>query len=599
MQHFKTGVRKLKELYLASAPLRIGIFCFLILRWLSVLHLSDAYFSPFIIWAMAGTLAFAANLKREYARRRIPESRRTRVYTAVFSAVYSLAVLLSNYQLITPVGSNPVRIILLFIAGYVIARNILVWILNRPAGQASGKAGRKAGGEKKVFLAVFAGIAIVDLLYLFTSYYPGVISADSISQVGQILSGKYSNHHPFWHTMIINACMKFGTLLFSDINSACAVFSVFQILSMAAVFAFLVMTMYQAGISRGWLIATAAGYMLLPYHIMFSFSMWKDILFAGTVALFGCSLYRMIKGIGSGVTNYITLVIGTIGFGLLRSNGWVALLVTFIFSVFLLWKKHRKVLFVILGLLVFTFIMKHPVLQWLNVKQPDTVEYLSIPAQQIARTLSEYAELTEDEEKKIEKIMSIEEARDNYEPHISDPIKDVLRRTNQKYLTKHKMDYLKLWFQLGCRYPEQYLNAWIDQTKGYWNGGGYNYYVAETSVYYNDYEISEMENKGAVSDVLSRWIEFFFDDTLFVPLRSIGLHVWIVILALFVSVIERRKTCIIPISLVAIILTLLISTPVSSEFRYAYSVFALFPFVMLTTFTEKSAADRQAAVKPD
>ena len=42
MQHFKTGVRKLKELYLASAPLRIGIFCFLILRWLSVLHLSDA-----------------------------------------------------------------------------------------------------------------------------------------------------------------------------------------------------------------------------------------------------------------------------------------------------------------------------------------------------------------------------------------------------------------------------------------------------------------------------------------------------------------------------------------------------------------------------
>ena len=182
--------------------------------------------------------------------------------------------------------------------------------------------------------------------------------------------------------------------------------------------------------------------------------------------------------------------------------------------------------------------------------------------------------------------MSLEDARDNYEPHISDPIKDVLRRTNQKYLNKHKMDYLKLWFQLGCRYPESYLNAWIDQTKGYWNGG-YNYYVVETSVYYNDYEITEMENKGPLSDTLSSWINSFFEDSLFEPLRSIGLHVWIVILMLFVLVIERKRTCIIPISLVAIILTLLISTPVSSEFRYAYSVFAMFPFVVLTTLTDK------------
>ena len=585
MQQVKAFFKKLKESYQSCIPLRVGVFCFLLLRWLTVLHSSDAFFSPYIVCAMTGAVAFAANIRRKSAQR-LPKSKRNIIYTAVFSTVYSLSVLLSNYQLLTPLASNLLRVILLFTGGCAIAWNILTWILNRQAGRDSGRSCLKAGREKRVFIAAFACIALVDLLYLFLCYYPGVISADSVAQIGQIMSGKYSNHHPFWHTMIINACVKTGMLLFNDINSACAVFSVFQILCMAAVFSFLVMTMYQAGVSRGWLIATVAGYALLPYHIMFSFSMWKDILFAGTVALFGCALYRMIRGIGSGITNYITLVIGTIGFGLLRSNGWVALFITFVFSIFVLWKKNRKVLFVILGLLVFTFVLKHPVLQWLKVKQPDTVEYLSIPAQQIARTIVEDAEFSEEEQKKIEKVMSLEDARDNYEPHISDPIKDVLRRTNQKYLNKHKMDYLKLWFQLGCRYPESYLNAWIDQTKGYWNGG-YNYYVVETSVYYNDYEITEMENKGPLSDTLSSWINSFFEDSLFEPLRSIGLHVWIVILMLFVLVIERKRTCIIPISLVAIILTLLISTPVSSEFRYAYSVFAMFPFVVLTTLTDK------------
>ena len=55
---------------------------------------------------------------------------------------------------------------------------------------------------------------------------------------------------------------------------------------------------------------------------------------------------------------------------------------------------------------------------------------------------------------------------------------------------------------------------------------------------------------------------------------------------LFILVIEKRKTRIIPASLLAIILTLLISTPVFSEFRYAYALFALFPFVIFVTYAD-------------
>ena len=308
MQTIKKVFRNCADRYLSTRPLRIAVFFILLFRWLSGLKSTDSYFSAYIVCAVAGAVAFISNTAGD---RQILRGKRDHIYAGLFSALFSLSVLLSNYSLFTTSDTHPAHVFIMFIGGYILARNILVWALNRSAAREPFRPEARETGAWKVFLIAFACIAAVDLLYLFFCYYPGIISADSVAQIDQTLSGNYTNHHPFWHTMIINLCLKAGMLLFNDINSACALYCVFQIFSMAAVFAFLVMTMYQAGIRRGWLIATVLGYMLLPYHVLFSFSMWKDILFGGAVALFGCSLYRMIRGIGSRITNYITLSIGT------------------------------------------------------------------------------------------------------------------------------------------------------------------------------------------------------------------------------------------------------------------------------------------------
>ena len=578
-------LKKCADFYLSCRLLRIGLFLILIWRWLSVLSSSDAYFSPYILCAIIGFMAFVSNTTGRDTRKTAKRSNRDRIWICLFSVLFSLAVLCSNYALITPPGEHLFRILLMLAAGCVIAGNILVWILDKRAARAQRQLNIRKRGAKRVFFITFVCIIAVDCLYLFFCHYPGLITADSVSQIGQVLKDSYSNHHPFWHTMIIRACIKTGLILFEDMNSACAVYGVFQIVCMAAVFAFLTMTLYQAGMPKGWLIITIAVYVMIPYHILYSFAMWKDVLFAGMVALFGCAIYRILKGIGSNAANYITLVLGTVGFALLRSNGWIALLITSVYAAFIFGKKYRRVTFIILGLLAMTFILKHPVLNLMNIRQPDTVEHLSIPEQQIARLVVEDAELTAEEKKKIEKVMGIEEAKDNYEPYISDPIKAVIRGSGQKYLNKHKMEYLTLWLNLGFRYPELYFEAWVDQTKGYWNGG-YSYPVAEMSIYYNEYDIYEDPPAGWVTDALSAWRDVFLEGSLFEPFRSIGLHVWAVALMLFILVIEKRKTRIIPASLLAIILTLLISTPVFSEFRYAYALFALFPFVIFVTYAD-------------
>ena len=62
-----------------------------------------------------------------------------------------------------------------------------------------------------------------------------------------------------------------------------------------------------------------------------------------------------------------------------------------------------------------------------------------------------------------------------------------------------------------------------------------------------------------------------------------------------VCVIRRRREgllCVLPL---AVILSLLISTPVFSEFRYAYAIFTSFPFIALSVLSAEGTAPDESA----
>lgn len=88
------------------------------------------------------------------------------------------------------------------------------------------------GEESKpaaVFWGAFFCIFAVDFLFLALYRWPGMITSDSFYQLGQIMHvHAYTNHQPFFHTMIIKACMDLGTALFGDLNSGVAIYSVFR-----------------------------------------------------------------------------------------------------------------------------------------------------------------------------------------------------------------------------------------------------------------------------------------------------------------------------------------------------------------------------------
>jgi len=138
-------------------------------------------------------------------------------------------------------------------------------------------------------------IALADLLYLYLCRYPGCLSPDSIWQMEQVLGVKpYSNHHPFWHTILIKGIVDLGMLLFHDLNAAVALYSTIQVLFFAACCSYTVTTMWQCGISKGWIFFAFILYAFTPYHLAFNITMRKDVVFGCAALLFVTDSFRQL-----------------------------------------------------------------------------------------------------------------------------------------------------------------------------------------------------------------------------------------------------------------------------------------------------------------
>lgn len=438
-----------------------------------------------------------------------------------------------------------------------------------------------------VFITLLLGISVPNMLLLFWAKYPGILTADSISQVWQATTtGNYSNHHPVYHTLVIKAFMTLGFRLFGEINAAVATYSFFQIFFMAACFSYVIVTLYQMKISINLIICCGLYYVIMPFHIMYSFTMWKDVVFGGTVLLFIVSVYRTLKKIGKyQIVNQLVMIIGSVGMCLFRSNGWFAYVLTCIGFVFIFRKKYTKMCLTFFVIVVMTFFLGHLLLGHLGIKQPDTIESLSIPAQQVSRVVVDCDDLTEAQRQLLNQIVDVDAIPETYKASTSDPIKTLVRASeNQNFIIEHKTEFIKLYLELGISHPHKYIEAWIDETRGFWNagypGGKWDHDVLE-----NNLGISSIVNSEAINIVLEEYLWLFKGMEALQIFHSIGFHVWIVLFIVFINSIRGDKVNIfVTIPLIAIILSLVLATPVYGEFRYAYAVFCCLPFLLFATF---------------
>lgn len=572
----------MKKYLIRSDKATVSFHAFFIYIWmtrLSVLSVTDTYFSVYLLCGVVALLCLYDN----YKDRRTCNSRQ-RVVLLVFSALFSIAVLFANYPLFEPMSvlQNLFDTVCCFLGGLFVANPILLFLLKRLPLQ---KDFRHRNHPFYTFAFVFVSIAAIDLLYLFFVQYPGVLTRDSITTIQQIMGDvPYDNVMPFWHTVTVKPFIILGLHLFGNMNAAVACFHVAQILFMAACFAYVLVSMYQSGIPNWFIVATYLIYAIQPYNIVYSVTLWKDIPFAGAAVLLVTSFYRILKEIGkSKISNYIVFIIGAIGFSLWRTNGWYAFLATVLIMLILLRKEKKMLLFLMVIVLLICWVLINPVLDVLEVGGTNFAEAFAVPMQQIARVVSEGRELSEEETALLSKIFCLDKVGQMYDPKTVDPVKfETFRYDQIDFIRENLGDYLRLYFSIGMRYPGDYFKAWIEETKGYWNGG-YFFWIYTKEVGNNSYGIQLMQSENLIARCFAAAFRYLEKPVFLQPLTSIGLHVWTLIICCVVNALKKREEFMLSIPLLVLVVGLWLGAPVYAEFRYAYPIFLTMPIILSVT----------------
>ncbi len=527
---------------------------------------------------------------------------RISVITPALSLIFSLFTLMAEHENMAAGLENPAFRIFILIAGGLGLLFLFYYFLLLVFISLSGVTLRKEYAPLR-FLPLISFFACL-LLWLpyFLYEYPAIMTPDSINQFEQVLGMvPYSNHHPWAHTMVIKFFFSLGHLFTDDINAALAFYTLFQMCFMAFCVAWLISSLQRLGTGNLPCLLILGFYALVPYHGVFVVTIWKDILFSGSMLLFTTALLRLLllfpknrrsrnrsgnrkADIFFSLTVYI---ISGLMLCLFRTNGWYA----FLFSLPFLMVAFRHCWKVMLPIHFFVIaaalIIKIPVMNVFHVTQPDFVESVSIPLQQTARVICEDKGLTPEQWNSVHKVIDTTYIQDLYAPGFADNMKELVRAGNPNYLTENKGEYFRLWLSLGLRYPSVYMQAYIDQTKGYW------YPDVEYAVGNIDGIIPSQTGAsshpviGGVFVIKTKEILLKLSDMLplYGLLTSMGAMFWAFLCCFGISIIkEQPDRYILFLPGLTVMFTLFLATPVSSEFRYAYSLAYTLPLYLLVPF---------------
>ncbi len=530
--------------------------------------------------------------------------RRTRLTAAAISLVFSALYMAVDYPFYVQDLSSPLFrtgiVCAIFIGFCVLFYHLLLLLFSYTGDQTKLEKlllenEKEISGKIRIQYRAHAGlfaflICLLGWLPYFLYQYPGIMTPDSINQLEQVLHLiPYSNHHPWFHTLTIGFFYNLGYALTGNMVVAMSFYTLFQMCVLAFAVAYLINTLRSYRFRPLVCLAITLFYALVPYHGVFSVTVWKDIPFAAGVMVFSCAMLRIMTRMTPG--NLCAFILSGLVLCCFRSNGWYAFCLCFPFLLFSFRKKAKTFFPVLLSILGIAIIMKYPVMNAFHVTQPDLIESLAIPTQQIAAVLCKDRPLTDEQLDLIEQVVDLTYIKELYNPYYADNIKELVRTGNQAYLAAHKKEFLQLWLELLITYPGDFLTAYIHQTYGYWYPDSF-YLVAEAEgVSATSLGVSHTPLIRGPIVIKAKEIAIKLGGMLPVygTLWSMGVICWIFIFCIGNAFVRNEKwKLILYLPSAALLLTVLIATPVATEFRYVYFLVFGLPFYLSCALIQKT-----------
>ena len=431
-------------------------------------------------------------------------------------------------------------------------------------------------------------IALVVRLCCWLNWYPALLSKDTYVQIQQALGiESYSNHHPWLHTMIIKFFMNIGNVLFHSNQVGVAFTALASFLASFLLILLILKYYYNKVQPKVWWLA-ALIFAIEPIHCVYAITIWKDVLFAYTLLMFCFLLMVMESRLNrqDKLEPYIWLlyIVTSFIFCFSRTNGLYAWLFTL---PFLLWHYREKIKPWIISTMICLILIagyKGLVLPFFQVTEPDTVEALSIPLQQIAFTVQNNGVFSEYDTNVINNIVDMNSLGKQYNAHISDPVKNLIRNKGyQEYITQNKFEFIKMYISVGMKNPTDYIAAFLNQSRGYWHQKMSNYIYFSEGVHQYAAELGIYRAPlfpTSVSLLIDKLMDKYCD--IWHKFWSLALSTYVVWI-LFIYSLARKRTCFYFLPIIGVFITLVIATPVNDEFRYAYGIYLALPLLLMNT----------------
>lgn len=431
------------------------------------------------VFAFAGILVFLnwthKKLKESLDEKALKRRMRWNIITSyIFSVLLILGYQLERYQMTEPGFGGKGKVLLMavlltcFLWPFV---NIVYMLADKVKDGIVIKESKV--NCKKIFLWSWL-VTFLAFVPAFLAYYPIVMSYDFHAQVLMAERGYmwYSQHHPQIHTFQISVFYNLGKAIGSP-QTGMAFMAIFHMLVMSVCMAYSVVVTSKLFKSKYTPFVATAIMALHPIHAVMTVSTTKDTMFTALFLLFVSTLFDRFVFADTRkkkILMDIAVLFSGILMSLYRMNASYAVVAAGIVLVIFA-PKREKLAVIALTVLIFAgFKASYEAIRLgLNSQAgKEPIEMYSAIIQAYARVGYYHGnELDEDTRYAMSRCVP-EESWGEYNPYISDPCKASAAYVYQYTWKPDLMRVYKEFFEIGLKYPNEYIDSFLETNRGYW-----------------------------------------------------------------------------------------------------------------------------------
>ncbi len=450
---------------------------------------------------------------------------------------------------------------------------------------------------KKIFVITFLIILFFNFL-VFLALYPGEYGYDAGFQIMEILEKdvQITSHFSLLFSFILAKVVNLGKVLFGSYQVGFGIYCFLQMTFLSYVATKITVFCVKRIPNKIIYFINVLFFSFFPLYTLMSISAAQDSVFAGLFCLIILNVIELIENKDYWKNKLKSISLGILIFllCLIRNNGFYCILISIPF-IFLACKNKKVVVLLIFIIPLFAYkIYSGPVFNILGVTKTDTFrEMLSIPSQQFARVYNYNLKVFSKEElKQLKKFYpQIDDFKYyTYRQSIADPTKSVL---NNKYVKSNLKDYISLWTSNGVKDPENYVEAFLLNSLGFWYPNkNYN----DDRMYHPYIEIEMMdaakwnpryvqikrESKFPIYEKIlnitigkNAWKRIPVISTIF----TTGTYFIIFIFLFLLTILRRNFKYMLPISIILGLYATLFLSPVAL-FRYCFPIIMVSPLMI-------------------